>query len=62
MKEDEEWELISDIIKDEKKSQLDEISDEDIFKKILEEDKRKRADDIEIVGDYRKTDDVEYDI
>ncbi len=62
LKEDEEWELISDIIKDEKKSQLDEISDEDIFKKILEEDKRKRADDIEIVGDYRKTDDVEYDI
>ncbi len=60
-KEEEDWELISDIIKDEKKSELDEVSDEDIFKKILEEDKRKKQDEIEILGDYRKSEEVEYD-
>ena len=60
-KEEEDWELISDIIKDEKKSELDEVSDEDIFRKILEEDKRKKQDEIEILGDYRKSEEVEYD-
>lgn len=60
-KEEEDWELISDIIKDEKKSELDEVSDEDIFQKILEEDKRKKQDEIEILGDYRKAEEVEYD-
>ena len=59
-KEEEDWELISDIIKDEKKSELDEVSDEDIFQKILEEDKRKKQDEIEILGD-RKSEEVEYD-
>ncbi len=60
-KEEEDWELISDIIKDEKKSQLDEVSDEDIFQKILEEDKRKKQDEFEILGDYKKSEEVEYD-
>jgi len=60
-KEEEDWELISDIIKDQKKSELDEVSDEDIFRKILEEDKRKKQDEIEILGDYRKSEEVEYD-
>ncbi|GAB4220690.1 MAG: hypothetical protein Kow00102_09370 [Spirochaetota bacterium] len=60
-KEEEDWELISDIVKDEKKSELDEVSDEDIFQKILEEDKRKKQDEIEILGDYKKSDEVEYD-
>lgn len=60
-KEEEDWELISDIIKDEKKSELDEVSDEDIFQKILEEDKRKKQEEIEILGDYKKSEEVEYD-
>ncbi|MCX8123865.1 MAG: hypothetical protein N3F66_06835 [Spirochaetes bacterium] len=60
-KEEEDWELIRDIVKDDKKSQLDEVSDEDIFKKILEDDKHKKNDEIEILGDYRKSEDVEYD-
>jgi hypothetical protein len=60
-KEEEDWELISDIVKDEKKSELDEVSDEDIFQKILEEDKRKKQDEIEILGDYKKSEEVEYD-
>ncbi len=60
-KEEEDWELISDIVKDEKKSELDEVSDEDIFRKILEEDKRKKQDEIEILGDYKKYEEVEYD-
>lgn len=59
-KEEEDWELISDIIKDEKKSELDEVSDEDIFQKILEEDNRKKQDEIEILGDYKKTEEFEY--
>jgi hypothetical protein len=36
-------------------------SDEDIFEKILSDDAQSKKDDIQIIGDSRRTEELEYD-
>jgi hypothetical protein len=55
-----EWELLSKFGKDEEQP-AESLSDEDIFEKIISEDANKKKDDIQILGDSRLTDEMEYD-
>ncbi len=55
-----EWELLSRYGQDEEQA-AENLSDEDIFEKILSEDAAKKKDDIEILGDSRQADELEFD-
>ncbi len=55
----EEFELLKEYGKDQYD---DSLSDEDIFSKILEDDKQKTEEDIEILGDTRQDREFQYDI
>lgn len=63
-KEDEnidEWELLSRYGEEEKAS-VEDMSDEDIFAKILAGDSQKRKDTYEIIGDKKTPETAEYDV
>ncbi|HSV98330.1 MAG TPA: hypothetical protein VLM75_15520 [Spirochaetota bacterium] len=55
-----EWELLSKYGRDEEQP-AENLSDEDIFEKIISEGAHKRKDDVEILGDSRPADELEYD-
>ncbi|MDY6934495.1 MAG: hypothetical protein SVZ03_09775 [Spirochaetota bacterium] len=60
--EDEEnydFELLSEYGRDD---DTDRVSDEDIFRKIMADDKKRERDAFEIIGDKREDDDLMYDI
>ena len=58
-KTDLEFELLSEYGKE---KYTDEVSDEDIFRKILADDKKKKDDSFEIIGDKKKEEAYSYDI
>ncbi len=63
-KEDEnvdEWELLSRY-EEEEKASVEDMSDEDIFAKILAGDSQKRKDTYEIIGDKKTPKTAEYDV
>jgi hypothetical protein len=55
-----EWELLSRYGQDDEQP-AESLSDEDIFEKILSEGAQKKKDDIEILGDSRRAEELEYD-
>ncbi len=59
--EPDEWELLSKYGRDEQLPEED-MSDEDIFAKILSEDNRKDKDDYEILGDKREREERSFDV
>ncbi len=57
-----DWELLSDYLKE--TDSTEQLTDEDIFEKILEEDSKQRGkrDEIEILGDQHDETDLEYSV
>lgn len=55
-----EWELLSRYGRDDEQP-AESLSDEDIFEKILSEDAQNKKDDIQIIGDSRQNEELEYD-
>lgn len=55
-----EWELLSRYGRDEEQP-AESLSDEDIFEKILSDDAGSKKDDIQIIGDSRRSEELEYD-
>ncbi|TAL37224.1 MAG: hypothetical protein EPN93_05905 [Spirochaetes bacterium] len=59
--DEDDWLLKKDYDKDEASS-VDELTDEDIFAKILEDDSAKKKQDYEILGDSKEKEESSYDV